>query len=111
MLLSMKQALANNGEIILETLIAKDQLIMPKGTYAAMKNIYFIPTIALLKKWCEKAGFSKIKVLDISKTTSQEQRCTQWSTNQSLKDFLNPNNPELTKEGYSAPIRAIIKIS
>ena len=46
--------------------------------------------------------------VDITKTTTQEQRATEWMSFESLANALNPNNPQLTIEGYQAPIRELI---
>jgi hypothetical protein len=48
--------------------------------------------------WLKKVGFENIKLLDITKTTPQEQRATHWigDNTQSIKDFLDPNNDDLT---------------
>lgn len=46
--------------------------------------------------------------MDVSRTTSDEQRKTDWIDTESLADFLDPNNPEKTVEGYPAPVRAMI---
>jgi tRNA (mo5U34)-methyltransferase len=37
-----------------------------------------------------------------------EQHSTDWMTFQSLQDFLDPNDLNLTVEGLPAPTRAII---
>jgi tRNA (mo5U34)-methyltransferase len=67
-----------------------------------------IPTISKLKSWLEDAGFSYIKLVDINKTSTKEQRSTPWIGNnsKSLKDFLDQKNQDLTVEGYPAPKRA-----
>jgi len=44
----------------------------------------------------------------VSVTTTEEQRSTEWMSYQSLKDFLDPNDPTKTAEGYPAPKRAVI---
>jgi tRNA (mo5U34)-methyltransferase len=58
---------------------------------------------------CKTTFFKNIKLLDITKTTPQEQRATHWigDNTQSIKDFLDPNNDDLTVEGLPAPLRAI----
>ena len=43
----------------------------------------------------------------IAKTSPAEQRSTEWMTYESLTDFLDPANNDLTIEGYPAPQRAI----
>ena len=50
-----------------------------------------------------------MEVLAIVKTTPHEQRKTEWITGQSLEDFLDPDNPEKTVEGYPAPKRLYIR--
>lgn len=46
--------------------------------------------------------------VNISKTTSPEQRRTDWIDTQSLADFLDPDDPDKTVEGYPAPLRAMV---
>jgi tRNA (mo5U34)-methyltransferase len=46
--------------------------------------------------------------VDISRTTLNEQRKTQWVDSESLSDFLDPENPDKTVEGYPAPVRAMV---
>ncbi|SMG65669.1 tRNA (mo5U34)-methyltransferase, partial [methanotrophic bacterial endosymbiont of Bathymodiolus sp.] len=43
---------------------------------------------------------------DVNQTSMQEQRATPWMTFNSLEDFLDPDNPDLTIEGHPAPRRA-----
>jgi tRNA (mo5U34)-methyltransferase len=52
--------------------------------------------------------FRGIEVLDISTTTIDEQRATDWMTFQSLTDFLDPSDSSKTIEGYPAPRRAVV---
>jgi tRNA (mo5U34)-methyltransferase len=44
----------------------------------------------------------------VSETSTDEQRSTDWMRFNSLKDFLDPDNPEKTIEGYPGPKRATI---
>ena len=100
--------------VFLETLIYKVPeavSLSPYPRYAAMKNVFFIPSLSCLKHWCLSAGFSTVEVLDVTMTTSNEQRSTALSSTMSLKDFLNPLNNLETIEGYQAPCRAILKLS
>ncbi len=108
----LKDVMRPGGELILETLIIdleKVDKIIPKGRYAKMRNVYCLPSENTLRTWLEDEAFKNIKLLDITKTTSKEQRATHWIGNntQSLKDFLDPNNSNLTIEGLPAPKRAI----
>lgn len=109
-LLQLKDQLANNGQLILETLIIEGsdhQVLMPGERYAQMRNVYFIPSIPAMINWLSKCGFRDIKVVDVSKTSIMEQRKTDWMTSDSLSDFLDPNDNNKTIEGYPAPIRAV----
>jgi tRNA (mo5U34)-methyltransferase len=45
--------------------------------------------------------------VDITETTLEEQRKTPWIQTESLEDFLDPEDPSKTVEGYPAPVRAI----
>lgn len=110
-LFELKAALRPGGELVLETLVVdgdEQQVLMPEGRYAAMGNVWFLPSVAALSLWLRRAGFRNIRCVDINLTTTEEQRATPWMTFQSLADFLDPNNPALTREGYPAPKRALL---
>ncbi len=109
---SLFRSLNKNGELILDTFMIDgedDICLTPKDRYSKIPNIYFIPTINALKNWCYRAGFKEVEVLAIKETNLEEQRKTKWINSQSLNDFLDPNNPALTVEGYPAPKRVYIK--
>ena len=109
---SLYKALNRGGELILDTFMIdgeEDICLTPKERYSKIPNIYFIPTINALKNWCFRAGFKDVEVLAVKKTDLNEQRKTEWIESQSLNDFLDPNNPNLTVEGYPAPKRVYIK--
>ena len=109
---SLYQGLSESGTLILETLVIDgdgDQVLMPQNRYANMRNVYHIPTVSVLISWVHSAGFKQVSVVDISQTTSLEQRATEWSSPKSLRDFLDPLNPNRTIEGYPGPIRAMLK--
>ena len=71
-----------------------------------MRNVWFLSSAPTLLSWLKKTGFSNPKLIDTSTTTIEEQRSTAWMRFQSLADFLDPNDPSKTVEGYSAPLRA-----
>jgi len=109
---SLFKSLKNGGELILDTFMIDgeyDICLTPKERYSKIPNIYFIPTVNALKNWCYRAGFNEVEVLAIKKTELKEQRKTEWINSQSLNDFLDANNPDLTIEGYPAPKRVYIK--
>ena len=109
-LLELRDSLRDGGELILETLVIDgimNEVLVPEARYAKMRNVWFIPSILTLESWIKKIGFKQIKLIDISKTTTNEQRSTQWMKFESLSDFLNPENNNYTIENYPAPVRAI----
>ncbi len=108
----LKTALNPKGEIIIDTFIISgegDICLTPESRYAMIPNIYFVPTFKALTNWLLRAGFIDIELLNISQTTTHEQRATKWTFAQSLDDFLDPNDKNLTTEGYPAPKRAYVK--
>lgn len=110
-LLELKGALSEGGELVLETLVVEGDaqtLLMPEDRYAAMRNVFFLPSVAMLEIWLQRCGFVDIRCVDESNTTTDEQRATDWMRFQSLPDFLDPDNPALTREGYPAPRRAVL---
>ena len=110
-LLRLRECLASGGELILETLVieAQDQsLLVPRQRYAKMRNVWFIPSVDALTIWLERCGFHSIRVIDVSKTTTAEQRSTDWMRFDSLASFLSPQDDNLTVEGLPAPRRAIL---
>lgn len=103
--------LKNGGELVLETLIIEgdtDTALFPVDRYAKMKNVYFIPTVKCLESWLLRAKFTDIETIDISRTTLEEQRKTEWINTESLDDFIDPSDPSKTVEGYPAPVRVVI---
>jgi len=112
-LLQLREMMTPEAELVLETLVVEDQedyILAPKGRYAHMRNVYSIPSIKTLKSWLKDANFNNIRVVDVSKTTTAEQRKTPWigENAASLEDFLDPLDGSLTIEGYPAPTRAIV---
>lgn len=107
----LRRALRAGGELVLETLVvAGDEhtVLMPHDRYAKMRNVWFIPSVALLELWLKRLGFTHIRVVDVTLTSTQEQRCTAWSKGESLADFLDSHDITRTVEGYPAPVRATL---
>jgi tRNA (mo5U34)-methyltransferase len=112
-LLQLKDMMAPGAELILETLVVEGPngySLIPDGRYAQMRNVHCLPSVETLKSWLVDTKFENIRVIDISKTSSKEQRRTEWIGDNaaSLEDFLDPSDSSLTKEGYPAPTRVII---
>lgn len=99
------------GELILETLVVPgndDDSIIIDGRYANMRNIYELPTVKRLCRWIESAGFTHLKVADVSVTSRQEQRSTAWMPSFSLAQALDPVDSSKTVEGHPRPLRAVL---
>jgi len=110
-LYQLKNQLVSGGELVLETLVVEGDehaVLVPGERYAQMRNVYFIPSTGALKNWLEKCGFVDVKIADYSVTSTDEQRRTDWMTSESLAEFLDPNDPTKTVEGYPAPLRAVL---
>ncbi|MEN4881188.1 tRNA 5-methoxyuridine(34)/uridine 5-oxyacetic acid(34) synthase CmoB [Pantoea agglomerans] len=110
-LLQLKNQLVSGGELVLETLVIEgdvNQVLVPGERYAQMRNVFFIPSAEALKSWLEKSGFVDVRVVDFALTTTEEQRRTDWMTSESLAEFLDPDDPSKTVEGYPAPLRAVL---
>ena len=110
-LMSLKAKLAPGGQLVLETLVIEgdeDALLEPNGRYARMGNVWKLPSPGLAARWLKQAGFSEIEIIDVGTTSLDEQRRTAWMTFHSLKEFLDPEDPTLTIEGFPAPRRAIL---
>ena len=110
-LLQIHGMMVPGGQLVLETLVLEgdgEMALFPQKRYAKMNNIFFIPTVACLTHWLTRSGFDAVRCVDVSRTTAREQRKTDWIDTESLADFLDPDDPEKTVEGYPAPVRAML---
>ena len=106
----LKELLRPGGQLVLETLVIEGpegMVLVPEGRYAKMPNVWFLPSVDTLISWMRKNGLKNPRMVDISTTSIEEQRATDWMTFESLKDFLDPNDHSKTIEGHPAPIRAV----
>ncbi|WP_071870569.1 tRNA 5-methoxyuridine(34)/uridine 5-oxyacetic acid(34) synthase CmoB [Atopomonas hussainii] len=110
-LIQLKDTLLSGGELVLETLVIEgdaQQVLVPEDRYAQMRNVWFLPSVPALELWLRRAGFTDVRCVDVTPTSTDEQRSTEWMSFQSLPDFLDPNDPSKTCEGYPAPLRATL---
>jgi len=110
-LVELRETLRDGGELVLETLVAdgpKGYSLMPEDRYGMMRNVWFLPSCDTLLLWLARAGFRNARVVDVTDTTTREQRTTDWMRFQSLENFLDPVNPTKTMEGYPGPKRATV---
>ncbi|RMR09950.1 tRNA 5-methoxyuridine(34)/uridine 5-oxyacetic acid(34) synthase CmoB [Pseudomonas syringae group genomosp. 7] len=110
-LLALKDCLVKGGELVMETLVVPGdvhQVLVPEDRYAQMRNVWFLPSVPALELWMRRAGFTDVRCVDVSHTTVEEQRSTEWMRFQSLSDYLDPADHSKTVEGLPAPMRAVI---
>jgi tRNA (mo5U34)-methyltransferase len=104
-------ALRPGGQLVLETLFLPGEEAFartPADRYARMRNVWLLPTIPELRTWLVRSGFRDDEVVDRSRTTTSEQRSTEWMPNESLADALDPDDPNRTVEGWPAPRRVVV---
>jgi tRNA (mo5U34)-methyltransferase len=96
---------------VVETLVLEgdeDAVLEPPGRYARMRNVHAVPSVARLRAWLARAGLEEVIVLDVTRTTIEEQRSTQWMRFESLAECLDPRDPARSIEGHPAPVRAAL---
>lgn len=106
----LRMHLRSGGELVLETLVIdgkKDEVLVPEDRYAKMRNVWFIPSCLTLESWLKRSRFKNIRLINVTKTTTEEQRSTEWMHYESLIEFLDPNDSGKTIEGLPTPKRAI----
>jgi len=107
----LKSFLRPGGELVIETLVVdgpEGSCLVPEGRYAKMRNVWNIPSVPTLEKWMTGCGLKHVRTVDITTTSTDEQRATDWMTFESLPDFLDPADPTKTVEGHPAPKRAVV---
>lgn len=108
----LRGLLRAGGSLVLETLVlpdsAADEVLVPEGRYARMRNVWGIPGTRRLLEWVGEAGFTGAELVDVTTTTGEEQRSTPWMHFESLDKTLDAANPGLTVEGHPAPRRAVV---
>lgn len=107
----LKGTLRPGGQLVLETIFMpgeESHACTPAERYARMRNVWLLPTITELTTWLQRTGYNDIEVIDVSLTTTDEQRSTEWMTFESLHEALNPDDPEQTVEGWPAPRRVVV---
>ena len=72
-----------------------------------MRNVWCVPSTEQVLQWMQQAGFDQVQIIDVSTTTPDEQRSTEWMRFDSLADCLDCNDSSRTVEGLPAPVRAI----
>ncbi len=110
-LYELRDCLKPGGELVLETLVIEgdvNSVLLPTDRYQQMRNVWFLPSCDALVLWLQRCGFNNVRVVDVTKTSTDEQRATDWMTFDSLEKFLDPSDPTKTIEGYPGPMRAVV---
>ncbi len=104
--------LRSGGTLVLETLVLpagrESDLLSSPPRYARMANVWAVPGTDRLLGWVRSAGFRQAEVVDVSVTTTFEQRSTPWMRFESLEQALDPEDRTRTVEGLPAPGRAVV---
>lgn len=112
LLRKLYDSLDKGGEIFIDCQgIPGDEPIalMPKNKYTSARGFWWLPTKACLIHWLSRTQFRDIEIIFEEPLSLDEQRSTPWSPHKSLEEFLDPNDPEKTIEGYPAPWRYYVK--
>lgn len=110
-LYQLKDFLRPDGELVLETLVIqgnRGDILVPEDRYARMRNVWFLPSPEELAVWLRRVGYDNIRIIDVTPTTTEEQRSTEWMRFQSLAESLDPSDCSKTVEGLPAPVRAVL---
>ena len=112
MLRGVFASLKPGGELILETQGIPGEgsfALFPEKRYAQVPGTWFVPTLECLVNFIRRSGFRRVKVFDSHPMSPEEQRPTEWMPYHSYEDFLDPDDPLMTVEGYPAPHRFFVK--
>ncbi|MBC8317207.1 MAG: tRNA 5-methoxyuridine(34)/uridine 5-oxyacetic acid(34) synthase CmoB [Desulfobulbaceae bacterium] len=108
----VRKSMKQGGTLIVESQSIPGEepvALFPASCYAKVPGTYFVPTAACLKNWMIRAGFTDVEIFCSHPMSNKEQRKTEWMVFESYDDFVDPDNPSLTVEGYPAPLRVFLK--
>lgn len=111
LLQQLHESLRPGGLLFLESQAipgAESEALFPADRYAKARNVYFVPTAACIMSWMRRTGFVDVKLCSAVPLSCEEQRRTALAPYESLEDFLDPQDPAKTVEGYPAPWRVIV---
>ena len=112
MLKDVWQSMKSGGTLLVESQAIPGEepvALFPAERYAKVPGTYFVPTASCLRNWMIRAGFRDVEIFCSHAMSSDEQRRTEWMVFESYDDFIDPRRPELTVEGYPAPLRVFVK--
>ena len=106
--------MVGNGQAVIETLIIPgdgDDELDPTDRYANMRNVHHLPTEMRLLRWMRRRrDFGHADIVNITATTIEEQRATEWMPFHSLAKALSKDGGQ-TVERHPAPLRAVLVAS
>jgi len=111
MLREIREAMRPGGTLIVESQAIPGEepvALFPAERYAKVPGTYFVPTANCLVNWLRRVGFGEVECFCSHPMNSEEQRKTEWMTFESYNDFVDPNDPNRTVEGYPAPLRVFV---
>lgn len=104
-------ALRPGGQLVLESLglpsgyCADPIALTPeRGRYAGGGGNWFVPNAAGLLQWLRRSGFRDAEL--VAETDFMDEQVREGDL-PGLRDFLDPENPARTTEGYPAPVRLL----
>jgi len=112
LLRTCRSSLRPGGKIIVEVQGLPgggDSCLVPKAKYAGAKGVWWVPQAGAAENWLRRSGFQNPVCFFDEPLSPEEQRSTPWAELDSLKAFLDPENPRLTREGYPAPNRIYLQ--
>lgn len=101
----LRGTIKTGGQIVIETLVidgGENDVYLPDGRYAGMRNVWFLPSIKALCKWLQRIGFAVLEAGNAVPTLSSEQRRTRHMQSYSLAEFMREHGNQ------PPPKRAII---
>lgn len=107
-LMNAWEALKDHGQLIVDSMAVPGNepfALFPGRRYAKAPGVWFLPTEKCLTNWIDRCHFAKIKCIFNEELSENEQRRTPWAPHESLREFLDPENPALTVEGFPRPRR------
>ena len=85
----------------------EDEVLVPEGRYAQMRNVWAIPSVPALAR-CSR---SRVQRHQLPRYLSNQPQRTAQNRLDDLPlttDFLDPHDHNKTIEGHQAPVRAVI---
>lgn len=108
----LKQCVRPGGQVVVETFVLPPGWgdVLEVDRYARMRNIYTIPSVGVLRRWFKLASCQDVRIVDLCRTSVEEQRSTGWMRFESLREALDQVDERLTVEEVPGPVRAICVI-